>query len=242
MVAPPLVHHSAMAPCFYGGLGFFHDFSKLWRFLIPSIRAVFSYPMLVPFPELLSKPHIVTPSSTLLQQIHNLDWGTQGCGTDHQCSYYSVLPSRLVDALSSKPRKVPLSPSWSPYQWVGFHECRNLSCPSAPLQGCRFHPIPHPSPHIFFPFYWLHGFTFALLGIWGPLLVFNRCFVRIVPFVCTYTCTYIHICIYAHTYMYVYICTHIHMCAYICTHIHGALAGRDRPHPSVLPSPVIIFF
>ena len=29
MVAPPLVHHSAMAPCFYGGLGFFHDFSKL---------------------------------------------------------------------------------------------------------------------------------------------------------------------------------------------------------------------
>lgn len=111
MVAPPLVHHSAMAPCFYGGLGFFHDFSKLWRFLLPSIRAVSSYPMLVPFPELLSKPHIGTPSSTLHQQMHNLDCSAQGFGTDHQCSSYSALSSRQVDALYSKPKKLPLSPS-----------------------------------------------------------------------------------------------------------------------------------
>ena len=189
MVAPPLVHHSAMAPCLYGGLGFFHGFSKLWRSLPPSIRAVSSYSTFVPFPELLSKPHIVTPSFTLHQQMHNLDWGTQGCDTDHQCSSYSVLPSRQVAALSSKPRKLPLCPSWSPHQWVVFHKWRNLYFPSAPLQGCRSHPIP--PPPFFFPFSWLHGYSFALLGVWSPLQVFIGALWELF-LLCVYIYTYIH--------------------------------------------------
>lgn len=47
---------------------------------------------------------------------------------------------RPVVALSFGPLKLFLCPSWSPHQCGDLAQCKNLSSPSAPSQGCKSHP------------------------------------------------------------------------------------------------------
>ena len=95
--------------------------------------------------------------------------------------------------LSCFPETCCYIPLWSPEvsflsqlispPWRGFSECRNLSSPSPLHQGCWSLPI---SYFLFFLSFILPscvGIFFVLLGVWGLLLVFSRCSVRIVPFV-----------------------------------------------------------
>ena len=93
MSAPPLVHHSTMAPCFCGGLGFFHKLSQLWSSLILSLQAVSSQPTAVPSLGLLSKPCFPAPSLSLHQETHDSGLGVQACGKDRAHSSYFVLSS-----------------------------------------------------------------------------------------------------------------------------------------------------
>lgn len=91
MAASHLVHHSTTVPCVYGSMGFFHKLSQLWSSLLPSLQAVYLQPTVFPSLGLLSKSHVLAPSTSSHQQTHNSAWGTQSCGMGHQCRSYSVL-------------------------------------------------------------------------------------------------------------------------------------------------------
>ena len=92
MVALHLLCHSTMVPCFYCGLGFFHNLSQLWSSLVSSLQAVSSQPTAVPSLGPCSKLHIPAPRLPLQQETHDSGWSAQGCGTDHPRRSYSVLP------------------------------------------------------------------------------------------------------------------------------------------------------
>ena len=113
MVAPPLVHHSTVVPCFYGGLGFFHKHSWLWISLLPSLQAVSSQPTAVPSLGPLSKPRFPAPSPPPHQETHNSSWGAQGCGMDHVHRSYPVLPSTDLLLRSPLISQSPKGPSLS---------------------------------------------------------------------------------------------------------------------------------
>ena len=57
-----------------------------------------------------------------------------------------------------------------------FLFCRDLSIPSTPHEGCRYHPTssPLPLPSFFHPTLYV-GIFLVLLGVQGPLLAFSRC-------------------------------------------------------------------
>ena len=93
MAAPPLAHHLTVALCFcVVSLGFLHEHSWLWSSSLPSPQAVSSQPTAVPFPGLLSIPHIPAPSPPPHQQTPFSGWGTQGCSMDRLYRSHSVLP------------------------------------------------------------------------------------------------------------------------------------------------------
>lgn len=62
--ALPFACLSVMVLCFYGGPGFLHEHFWLWSSSLPLPQAVSAWSTAVPFPRLLSKPHIPAPSST----------------------------------------------------------------------------------------------------------------------------------------------------------------------------------
>ena len=77
------VHHSTVAPCFCGSLGFLHKHSLLRISSLPSPQDVSLQPTAV-FPlGLLSNPHIPALSPHEHQQTHVPVWGGQDCGLDH---------------------------------------------------------------------------------------------------------------------------------------------------------------
>ena len=88
---PHTLHASTMTPCFYSVLGFFCKLSWLWSSLLLSLQAVSSQPTAVLSLDPLSKSHFPAHSPSPHQETHNS--GVQGCGMDHACSSYFVLPS-----------------------------------------------------------------------------------------------------------------------------------------------------
>ena len=90
VAALPFVHHSTMALCFHGRLGFLHKHSQLQIFSLPSLQAVSSQPTAVLSLRPLSKLHIPAPSPCC---THLSGWDMQGCVKDHLCKSHSVLPA-----------------------------------------------------------------------------------------------------------------------------------------------------
>ena len=79
---------------------FLQTFPVVELFML-SLQSVFSHPTTFPSLGLHSKPRFLAPSHPLQQETHNTGWGAQGCGTDHTCSSYFVLPS--IDCLLHSP-------------------------------------------------------------------------------------------------------------------------------------------
>ena len=95
MVALPFAHHSTMVLCFCGGPGFLNEHSRLQSPSLPSLQVLSSQPIAVSSPSLLSNPTFQppAPSPHAHWYTHVSGWGMHGCGTDHLCRYYSVLPA-----------------------------------------------------------------------------------------------------------------------------------------------------
>ena len=186
MGGPPLVCNSIVAPCFYGGPGFFHEHSWLWSSLLLSLQAVSLQPTAVPSLCLLSKPHVPEPSLHPQYQTHISGWGVQGCGMDPQWRSYTVLPAtdRLLQCPLS-PQIFHSVPADLPASEGAFLSVGTSPLLQVPPKRCRSHPV-FSFLLFFFPFFILPGclgIFLVLLGVQGPLLVFSRCSVRIVPFV-----------------------------------------------------------
>ena len=169
-----------MVLCFCGGLGFLQDHSQLWSSSLPFPQAVSSQPTAVPSPSLLSKPspcaHWQTPISGCCVQC---------CGMDHLFRSHSVLPATNVLMGScpspwsspSVPAALPASEG-HPQMWKPLLSFS--SPPGAQVLSCFLS-----SSFFLLPFVLLGyvGIFLVLFGVRGPLLVFSRCSVRIVPFV-----------------------------------------------------------
>ena len=92
MAAQLLVHHSTMAPGFYGGPGFFHKHSRLWSSLHLPLRLSLRS-------QQLSSPWVCSPNpmlqhpTPLCASRRDSGWAMHGCSMDHPCRSYSVLPA-----------------------------------------------------------------------------------------------------------------------------------------------------
>ena len=159
--APAFAHHSVMALCFCGGPGFFHKHFHLWSSSSPSPQAV------VPSLGLCSHPHGPASIPDLHSWTHVSGWGTRGCGMNRLCRCHSVLPV---------PKARPLSPLISLL-------VRGLPQMQEPLLTFSSSPgVPVPS-NFLSSFSFLYtlvlpssvGIFLVLLGVRGPLLVFNGC-------------------------------------------------------------------
>ena len=188
MAAPPLVHHSTVAICFYGSPSFLHKNSWLRISSLPSLQAVSLQPTAVLSPGLLSKPHVPAPNPCPHQRTHVLGWGTQGFGMDHVHRSQSVLPA--IDWSLYSPPIAPEAPLVS--QLISLL-VRGLPRMQEPLLSFSI-----PPPGAYIPSHFLSssfslllsfilpgymGIFRVFLGVRGPLLVFSQCSVRIVPFV-----------------------------------------------------------
>ena len=149
--ALPFACPSLMALCFYGGPGFLHEHFWLWGSLLLSPQAVCSLSTAVPFPGLLSKPHIPAPSPShhppVPPSLHwwtpILGWGTQGCGRDHLRRPHSVLLHSPLHSLlhfphtqisPSVPSNIPACEGASPDAGTSSH--RELpAAGTGPIQG-----------------------------------------------------------------------------------------------------------
>ena len=99
MAALPLVHHSAMAPCFQGSLCFLQEHSWLQSSSLLSPQAVSSQPITVTSLDLLSKPHVPAPicTSRHLSQAraHRAVRGTNCVGFTLSCLTQTCCCARL---------------------------------------------------------------------------------------------------------------------------------------------------
>ena len=130
-------------------------------------------------PGLSSKPQVSAPSPHLCHWMCVSGWDMQGGGPDHPCGSRSVLPA--TDQLLHFPLSLWSFLSILPYHptgWGSFPEREKFTFVQLPLRGTS--PVLLPP---FFSFTW-PGYVeiFIILpGIWGLLLVFSRCPLRIVP-------------------------------------------------------------
>lgn len=150
-----------MALCFCGGPGFFHKHFHLWSSSSPSPQAV------VPSLGLCSHPHGPASIPDLHSWTHVSGWGTRGCGMNCLCRCHSVLPV---------PKARPLSPLISLL-------VRGLPQMQEPLLTFSSSPGVHVPSNFLSSFSFLYtlvlpssvGIFLVLLGVRGPLLVFNGC-------------------------------------------------------------------
>ena len=140
--APPFVHHSTMALCFYGCQGFLHKHFQLQTSSLLSPQAISSQPAAVLCRGLLSKPQVPAPTPCAHWE-HTLGWGAQGCDTDHLCRSHSVLPA--TDWLLRSPPLAPealllsqlISPPLMGLPWMREPLLSfNSPHPWAPVQSC----------------------------------------------------------------------------------------------------------
>lgn len=118
------------------------------------------------------------------QQVHVSDWGPLQDGQDLLSRSLSVLPAAA--AFSSEPMKLLFGAGWPSSQGKGFSGWGNLSCCTAPSQGCRSPQDSSPAPFI------LPGYMavfLAVLVLWDILSAFSRYSVRVFPCVDVFWCT-----------------------------------------------------
>ena len=175
-----------MALHFYGGLGFLQEHSWLWSSSFPSPQAVSSQPTAVLSPGLLSKPHVPAPRPCLHWQTHVSSWDMQSCDLDPLCRSHSVLPA--TDWLLHSPLRSQSSPSVPADLPAGegaspdAGTCSLLQLPPRGV-GPVLLPLLSFFPSSFFHLTWLCGIFLVFLDVQGPLLMFSRFSVIIVPFV-----------------------------------------------------------
>ena len=162
------------------GLGFLHGHARLWlchsSFRLSLCHRPQSSPQVCPINPQFQPP--LTPANVCLRL------GRQGQWHDQLSTLCSAC-HKPITALSSEPLKPLFYPDWSPCQWRGFRGSRDISAFSVPSQGHRSY-----LTSSFFPFFPTQscGIFLVLSGIWGLLLVFCRCSVRIVPFLDYFWC------------------------------------------------------
>ena len=175
-----------MALCFYGCLGFLHEHSWLWSSLLLSLQFVSSQPTTVPSLSLLSKPHNLDPAHNCTIR-HTFQAGVCRAVTWAICVglTLSCLPHTVCCILLQAPEAPFLFQTVSP-------PVRGLLWVQEPLLSFSFPPrVAGPILTFLFLFFSLLslilpsciGVCLVLLGVQGPLLVFSRFSVRIVPFV-----------------------------------------------------------
>lgn len=169
-----------MVSCFFGGPGFFQEHSQLWSSLLPSLQAVSSQPTTVspcvhsPNPTFQHPAPLPSNRQQLRLEHAGLQSGTSMlvliCPTCHRISCCAFLQAPEAPLLSQL--ICPMS--------RGLPECRNLFCPSAPHQGCRYHSV---SLFLFSSLSPTQLCDFSCpFRCPGPLLVYSRHSVRIAPF------------------------------------------------------------
>lgn len=128
---------------------------------------------------LLFKPHFPAPKLPSYQEIHGSGWGMPGCGMNHKHTSYTVQPPTdwLISLFPSSLPEVSFPPQFISPLWRGFSECGNFSSLSASHKVWWILLV---SSLIFF--FSGMGIFLILLDVQSLPLVFNRCFVRIVPF------------------------------------------------------------
>lgn len=158
----------------------------LWQ--TPLVAAV---PYSSPFNCLLTASSSPLPASVLwtlssvtkplpTPQLHISGWRNQVLARTLWAGLSPFCPSQRVVVLSSDPVILLFCPAWSSHQWGGFPGCKLFfffsSLPGAQVSSCfHFHFFPIvPSSYIE---------TFPVLsGMWGLLLIFYTCSVRIFLF------------------------------------------------------------
>ena len=184
MVVLPPAHHSTVAPCFYGSLGFLHKHSQLQVTSLPSPLAVSSQPTAVLPLGLFSNPHVPALRPHVHRWTHVPLWDAQGCGTDHLCRSYSVLSA--TDQLFHAPLTASDAPLLSQLISSSVRGLPQIqepllcfsSSPSAQIPSC-FLSSSFSLLSFVLPSY--VGIFLVLSSVQGLLLVFSQCSVRIVP-------------------------------------------------------------
>lgn len=113
MAASPFVHHSAMAPHFYGSTGFLCEHFWLKSYSPPPPLTISSQPTAALSRGLCIQPHGPVPIPRPYWQTHVSGWGTRSCGSN-LCRFHSVLTPQtgccaLLQALTAVLADLPTS-------------------------------------------------------------------------------------------------------------------------------------
>lgn len=160
--------------------GFFDKHLWLLQYHIPVPSTVSLQPAAVLSLRQSSEPWVPSPSPYPHQQLHISGWRNQVLARTLCAGLSPFCPSQRVVVLSSDPVILLFCLAWSSHQWGGFPGCKLFfffsSLPGAQVSSCfHFHFFPIvPSSYIE---------TFPVLsGMWGLLLIFYTCSVRIFLF------------------------------------------------------------